>query len=808
MGKIPWIVSLWIFAFSMLVQAQAGFNLKAEPSRLNLEAGSEGTLAISLTPKGGFKGQVSLALLDAKGNPVKGYGLLPTSLNLEGQPLRRSLFLQPPADLKPGTYTLSLVARSGNLRSQASLTLTVREPLGFTLGVPSLQVVTLRPGEAVTVFIPTRFGRTPDYARNRSYGFQIGAQGEVPKGLSLQWENVRGGFQLRLALGWDNYPQPGAYVLPLRAQDYTEFIFSREAGRVIRTTRLLVQVAPPPPFTLDAPQPGSLEVRQGSGQGFLVPITLGQFKGKVNLSLEGLPQGMTLREEKRESKEGRLLIYYRMEASLDAPLGDRTLTIRATDPPGYLRQSRNLTLKVAAPPTFGVNTTEDTIDAFPGDGVCADEKGQCSLRAAIMEANALKAPVVVQLPAGTYTLTRESPTDEQGGDLNITSSLILRGAGQEQTTLDGSGKFRVLRVHKGVRVFVESLTIRGGFYRTSEYRDGGGGVHNDGTLTLTNVTVVGNTTTGWGGGILSRGTLTLNRVLFRENRSERSGGALYNQEGTVEITDSIIAENKAGGCGGGFTFEGGTQTLKQVSVARNESGGGGGGICGDYGRFDFNQGVISENRAGGYGGGISLSRVALGLERATVSNNEAGQDGGGLAYTGDRWNNIVATLNNVTFSSNTTKGSGGGIATFEYKGLLRLNFSTITGNTAGSGGGLSGSVVAKGLILAGNTATSGTGPQCQGDLTSQGYNLIGSIQDCNYTRAEGDIGGQNPQLGPLVESRGVPVHIPQPGSPVLDRVPPEQCTDTEGKRIATDARGVGRPQGRACDIGAVEGGEP
>jgi CSLREA domain-containing protein len=55
--------------------------------------------------------------------------------------------------------------------------------------------------------------------------------------------------------------------------------------------------------------------------------------------------------------------------------------------------------------TFTVNTTADTHDANNGDGVCADSGGQCSLRAAVEEANASNATTQVNVPAGTYTLT-------------------------------------------------------------------------------------------------------------------------------------------------------------------------------------------------------------------------------------------------------------------------------------------------------------------------------------------------------------------------------------------------------------------
>jgi len=56
--------------------------------------------------------------------------------------------------------------------------------------------------------------------------------------------------------------------------------------------------------------------------------------------------------------------------------------------------------------TFIVNTTADTADAVPGDGICADSGGACSLRAAVQEANALAGPDTIQLRAAIYVLKR------------------------------------------------------------------------------------------------------------------------------------------------------------------------------------------------------------------------------------------------------------------------------------------------------------------------------------------------------------------------------------------------------------------
>src|SRR5438093_4430358 len=69
--------------------------------------------------------------------------------------------------------------------------------------------------------------------------------------------------------------------------------------------------------------------------------------------------------------------------------------------------------------TFVVNTTADTADAVPGDGICADSGGACSLRAAIQEANALAGPDAIVLSAATYVLSGAAGDDSAlSGDLD------------------------------------------------------------------------------------------------------------------------------------------------------------------------------------------------------------------------------------------------------------------------------------------------------------------------------------------------------------------------------------------------------
>jgi CSLREA domain-containing protein len=95
---------------------------------------------------------------------------------------------------------------------------------------------------------------------------------------------------------------------------------------------------------------------------------------------------------------------------------------------------------VAAEPasavSFVVDSTADVSDANPGDGICATGGGQCTLRAAIEETNAIAGMDVVEVPAGTYLLD---------GQLVIEDSLFLTGSGAGTTILDGQGSTEVLR---------------------------------------------------------------------------------------------------------------------------------------------------------------------------------------------------------------------------------------------------------------------------------------------------------------------------------------------------------------------------
>src|SRR5687767_2367923 len=89
--------------------------------------------------------------------------------------------------------------------------------------------------------------------------------------------------------------------------------------------------------------------------------------------------------------------------------------------------------------SFTVNDTRDLVDVNPGDGLCRTSNSTCTLRAAIQEANALPGADTIQLPAGTYALAIPplNQNDITTGDLDITDSVTISGAGAALTILDG-----------------------------------------------------------------------------------------------------------------------------------------------------------------------------------------------------------------------------------------------------------------------------------------------------------------------------------------------------------------------------------
>lgn len=311
----------------------------------------------------------------------------------------------------------------------------------------------------------------------------------------------------------------------------------------------------------------------------------------------------------------------------------KTTTRHGSQAP-MVRQSMKLLLLAAslasphalAASTFNVNTTVDSGDTNPSNGICADTTGKCSLRAAIEEANALNNNSLVKIPAGRHVLSI--------GPLIVKGSVIIRGAGQDKTFVSGADKFRVVSVSGTGTSTLSDLTIENG--NAPGFGQGGAGlsVAKGASLNLSNCTVRNNRSTAPGGGIANGGylhlincTVTRNKIPLEEGGGvQYSGGGLMNFTGsTLKILNSTISYNEATR-GGGIRNAGGHVEIVNSTIAGNTASKRGGGIM-HYGTTWISYSTISGNTANtvasgselGVGGGIYADKDESG--NITMANS-------------------------------------------------------------------------------------------------------------------------------------------------------------------------------------------
>lgn len=461
----------------------------------------------------------------------------------------------------------------------------------------------------------------------------------------------------------------------------------------------------------------------------------------------------------------------------------------------------------AAPQTFTVDTTADTVDADPGDRVCADSNGKCSLRAAVMEANALGGgPRTIVLQAGTtYTLMLDTAAGDENNaaedDLDITATITIQGNGatiernDTYTCIPGTeicdlancnlnqsnqpGEFRVFEVRPGGSLTLENATVQKG---CADYNDlGGGGILNN------------------------KGTLTIDGVTISKNRAYRYGGGVqsyqYQSDGLTTITNSEISLNQVNfnnGSGGGINFFYATGAITRSRILNNQAWLGGGIRVFEGVGVDITDSEISGNEARGSGGGMEVSGgtviiTRVTITRSTISGNKASNYGGAI------YNHFgMMTLTNTTISGNTGDG-----AVINAGKTLNANFVTITRNSTGGiyndiAYGSTSTINVKNSIIGGNTSYN-----CR-ILSGTSFNAYGSnFSTDNTCTGFTQVTSAQLNLQPLDYNEGpTQTHALGAGSSAIDAV--TDCTDLNNEPVDTDQRGVSRPQGARCDAGAFE----
>jgi hypothetical protein len=407
-------------------------------------------------------------------------------------------------------------------------------------------------------------------------------------------------------------------------------------------------------------------------------------------------------------------------------------------------------------------TTWHVTDAGDATGTtCTAAPAQCTLRDAVNDA--VDGDTILIDPGIDPALT---------SGISLGKDLTIEGQGAAATTISGNGSNVIFVLPVVKTVVIKDVELTGGGRPLAADETGGEP----------------------GGAIFNDADLTLDRVLLDNNHAQTGGpgpsgpagpggpgGAIYSG-GDLTILDSTIRNNSAGdgggggtgagdgGDGGGILVNGGTTTISGTTIANNSAGLGGIAITGG---------------AGGSGGGIDFvgGAFAASITNSTITNNSSGPGGtgstGGAGGPGggiDQSSAAAVVLTNTTIAGNLT--GAGGVSGMGGQG------------PEGTGGGTSGAMTLQNSLLAGNTPTN-----CGAGVVDGLHNIGFNDPSCPAGFADA-----NPALGSLQNNGGPTDTLALgAGSAALNQVP-----TTGANCPATDQRGVTRPQGTACDIGAFE----
>ncbi len=333
--------------------------------------------------------------------------------------------------------------------------------------------------------------------------------------------------------------------------------------------------------------------------------------------------------------------------------------------------------------TFVVDTTSDTQDAAPGNGICADAGGLCSLRAAISESNALAGPDIITLPAGTYTQSLAGANEDinAGGDFDIRSSVTINGAGAATTIVQSNAAFdtateRVFHVFSAtvITVLIDGVTVRNGVAPVSQ--DGGRGagikVGNNAatdsniTFTLTNSSVLNNHAGTRGGGFaVNKANSTISNCTFDGNIA---GGA----DGTSGAGGAILVDSEDN-----VSIPAMTSLITNTVMTNNQA---------------------ASSVANTFGGAVIVRAIdaTVTMDHVTANNNISNASGSGFsAFAGGLYNQQAHMIvTNSTVDSNVTSlfhagirnlASTGGAATLDITNTSISNNSSTDYDIGGTG---------------------------------------------------------------------------------------------------------------------------
>ena len=496
-------------------------------------------------------------------------------------------------------------------------------------------------------------------------------------------------------------------------------------------------------------------------------------------------------------------------------------------------------------------------------GACDTWANACELYYAL-QVSAANSGGEVWARGGTYTPNPSSASNSlvvgegvllYGGFTGEETALSQRKPSVNITTLSGDlnldGTWTGNSVHVVTLTGVSSATLVDGFAIVQGYansgglaNDGGGMLINGGAPRVQHVSFVDNYASNGGGGLAVVGSAspTLTNLSFSDNVGT-AGGGMFVTQSTPSLSKAYFSNN-VGILGGGVaTVTGGDAVLNNVTFTGNTAN------YASFGGGMYNQAsapkltnVTFIGNSSAYGGGLynssaiaTLSRVRFNGNSAIISGggmytnsasgaisltdvsfyaNEARTGAGGAMYTNASANTNGLTLKNVTVANNVALTYGGGL--YNLNSTLSLINVTLSGND-GDGFYNDGSTLTLKFVTVSNSADLGmlnvnssivsiSSSIFWNDFNGEIGNTLGTTVSFSHGIMQGGCGpnfttctavNKNPQLGSLKANGGFTKTMALAStSPAIDKV---SCLS-----VKTDQRGVKRPQGPKCDIGAYE----
>lgn len=411
-------------------------------------------------------------------------------------------------------------------------------------------------------------------------------------------------------------------------------------------------------------------------------------------------------------------------------------------------------------------------------------------------------------------------------------------AGGDRITLSGGFTAGVFEVNTGSSLKLSNIVITRGYGTL-------GAISNFGKLTIVDSRLEANVSTTNGGAINNYGDATLENVVVSDNTAVQWGGGIYADAGTLRIIGSDIVGNAGANGGGLYVATGGAATIELTKFRINQTNvttGQGGGIY-STGTLNVTDTTFAQNRANLLGGALATRGGAATVVRSVMIRNLA-LAGAAIVHTAGslaiNQTNIVA--NGVDEAGTRIATAGGGLL-HDVGGTVVMTNVSIVGNQATSGGGIAnfaGAITLTNVTMRSNRGQdgaalrilAGTAALTNVSILENNADTLGSILE----RTGGTLTLRNTALSnpgnsncaqPLIgatfslssdascgfgagrdnvamQFRDVEFNdgftltqVPFAGNPVIDSGTSVGCP-------ATDQRGVARPSGLACDIGAVE----